>query len=148
MSSPKSILTHIWCLTSVNFGPWERAVLGTVLVKTRKLPHWTLAKGKVTDSACTHIKHIYLRPRTWLDCPEGHTSKLRAAEKRGEEKRSINVSQNRVEKTQQPHFMFSSKLQNPAKSNNLYALQYSSLPSNLWLVHRPLALALKLVLFL
>lgn len=98
MSSPKSILTHIWCLTSVNFGPWERAVLGTVLVKTRKLPHWTLAKGKVTDSACAHIKHIYLRPRTWLDCPEGHTSKLRAAEKRREEKRSINVSQNRVEK--------------------------------------------------
>ncbi len=98
MFSPKSILTHIWSLTSDHFGPWERAVLGTVLVKTRKWPHWRLAKGKVTDSACTHIKHMYLRPQTWLDCPEGHTSKLRAVEKRREEKRSLNVKQKRVEK--------------------------------------------------
>lgn len=56
-SLPKSILTHIWRLKSVNVGLWARAVLGTVLVKTGKITTLRSCKRK-SDSTCTHIKQL------------------------------------------------------------------------------------------
>lgn len=62
---------------------WGHSINKNVIRLMTNIAKQSIIKGKEH----THNGNIYLRPHTWSDCPEVHTSKLKAAEKKEDKKR-------------------------------------------------------------